>query len=71
MKYGVIHSKVKFLGCLLVEAVSGEAMELNILHCENSFLIPALRHLLCNALIQPHFDYACSGWYSNLTKKIK
>ena len=31
----------------------------------------ALRCLLCNALIRPHFDYACSAWYPNLTKKIK
>ena len=32
---------------------------------------PALRHLLCNALIQPQFDYACSAWHPNLTKKLK
>ena len=24
-----------------------------------------------NALIQPHFDYACSAWYPNLNKKFK
>ena len=33
--------------------------------------MPALRHLLCNALIEPHFDYACFAWYPNLTKKLK
>ena len=33
------------------------------------FLTPKLRCL--NALIQPHFDYACSVWYPNLTKKLK
>ena len=27
--------------------------------------------LLCNALIQPHFDYASSPWYPNLTQKMK
>ena len=27
--------------------------------------------MLCNALIQPHFDYACTAWYPNLTKKQK
>ena len=21
--------------------------------------------------IQPHFDYACSAWYTNLTQKLK
>ena len=30
-----------------------------------------MRRLLCNVLIQPHFDYACSDWYPNLTKKLK
>ena len=61
--------------------MSGEAMALNVvnkinnrlkfLYRENSSLTPALRRLLCNALIQPHFDYACSAWYPNLTKKLK
>ena len=27
--------------------------------------------MLCNALIQPHFDYACTAWYPNLTEKTK
>ena len=27
--------------------------------------------MLCNALIQPHFDYACLAWYLNLTLKTK
>ena len=33
--------------------------------------MPALRRLLCNALMQHHFDYACSTWYPNLTNKLK
>ena len=37
----------------------------------NKFLSPQLRRLLCNALIQPHFDYACSVWYPNFNKKLK
>ena len=41
------------------------------LYWKNRFLSPTLRRLLCNALIQPHFDYACSAWYPNLTKKLK
>ena len=75
------HSKVKYLGCLLEETMSGKAMVLNIvnkinkklkvLYRKNSFVTPTLRHLLCNILIQPHFDYACSSWYPNLTKKLK
>ena len=27
--------------------------------------------LLCNALIQSHFDHASSAWYLNLTEKMK
>ena len=27
--------------------------------------------MLCNALIQPHFDYTCPAWYPNLTEKTK
>ena len=45
--------------------------KLKFLYRKNSFLTPALRRLLCNALIQPHFDHACSAWHTNLTKKLK
>ena len=27
--------------------------------------------MLCNALIQSNFDYACSAWYPNLSKNLK
>ena len=27
--------------------------------------------MLCNSLIQPHFDYACISWYPLLTQKLK
>ena len=75
------HSKVKYLGCMLDETMSREAMALSVinkinnklkfLHRNNRFLTPTLRRLLCNALIQPHFDYACPAWYPNLIKKLK
>ena len=75
------HSKVKYIGCLMGETMSGEAMALNVvykinnklkfLNCKNDFLTPTLRCLLWNALIQPHFDSTCSAWYPNLTKKLK
>ena len=29
-----------------------------------------MRRLLCNALIQPHFDYACSAWHPNRSLKL-
>ena len=34
-------------------------------------MTPSLRRLLCNAFIQPHFDYACTAWYPNLNEKLK
>ena len=71
----------KYLGCMLDETMSGETMALSVinkinsklkfLYRKNRFLTPTLRRLLCNALIQPHFDYAGSAWYPNLTKKLK
>ena len=82
IKYGEIHIKqyhtVTYLGCLLDETLSGESMALKVinkinsrlrfLYRKNRFLSPRLRKLLCNSLIQPHFDYACSAWCPNLTK---
>ena len=44
---------------------------LKFLYREGKFLSPQLRRLLRNALIQSHFDYACSVWYPNLQKKSK
>ena len=74
-----LHSKVTYLGCVLNEIMSGESMALKVinkinsrlkfLHRKNKFLTPALCRLLCNALIQPHFDYASSAWYHNLIQK--
>ena len=84
IKYGDIpikqHSKVKYLRCLLDETLSGETIVLSVinkidskltfLYRKNRFLTPTVGRLL-NALIQPHFDYACSAWYPNLTQKLK
>ena len=85
MKYGDIqikqHSKVKYLVCMLDKTMSGETMVLSVMNKINNklkfiypkirFLTPTLRRLLCNALIQPHLNYACSAWYPNLTEKLK
>ena len=75
------HREVKYLGCILDQCLSGELMatqviskingRLKFLYRKNRFLTPELRRLLCNALIQPHFDYASSAWYSNLNKGFK
>ena len=70
-----------YLECVLDETMSEEPMALNVttkingklklLYRKNKFLSSELRRMLCNALIQPHFDYACPSWYPNLTEKMK
>ena len=85
IKYGNInikqYSKVTYLGCELNKNLSGEAMALKVinkincrlsfLYRKNRYLLPYLKRLLCNAMIQSHFDYASSAWYPNLNKKFK
>ena len=44
---------------------------LRFLYRKNRYLSPYLKRLLCNAIIQPHSNYACSAWYPCLNKKIK
>ena len=70
------YSKVTYLGCILDETLSGESMAIHVinkvnsrlrfLYRQNKFLDIPLRRLLCNAMIQPFFDYACNVWYPNL-----
>ena len=74
-------SEVIYLGCILDGSLPGESMALNavskintslkFLYRKNKFVSSQLRRLLCNALEQPHFDYACSAWYPNLKKNFK
>ena len=75
------YSKVTYLGCILDETLSGESMAIHVINkvnsrlrflCrQNKFLDIPLRRLLCNAMIQLFFDYACNAWYPNLNKKFK
>ena len=75
------YSSLTYLGCILDNTLSGEVMatktikkinaRLKFLHRKNDFLTPDLRRLLCNALIQPHFDYVCSSLFPNLNQKLK
>ena len=41
------------------------------LYRENRYLSYLLKRILCNSLIQPHFDFACFAWYPNLTMSLK
>ena len=66
---------------MLEETMLGEPMALKVINKTNSklkfpyrknrFLSPELRRMLCNAIVQPNFDYACPAWYPNLTEKTK
>ena len=61
--------------------MSGEPMTLKVinkinaklkfLYRKNNFLTLELRRMLCNVLIQPHFDYPCPVSYPNLNEKTK
>ena len=44
---------------------------LNYLFRKKHFLTTSLRRLLCNALIQPQFDYTYTARYPNLCKILK
>ena len=46
-------------------------IKLKFIYRKNKFLTPTLRRILCNAIIQPNFDYNCSTWYPDLNKKLK
>ena len=75
------YSSVSYLGCILDESMSGDMMALQVikkindrlkfLYRKKDLLSLPLRRILCNAIIQPHFDYACSSWYTNLKQKFK
>ena len=73
--------KVKYLGLVIDDDLSGESAITNILKKANSrlkflyryreMLNFSTRKTLCSALIQCHFDYTCSSWYPGINKKLK
>ena len=75
------YSNVCYLGCILNESLSGDSMALKVISKINSklrflyrnknVLSTSLRRLLCNSLIQPHFDYASLSWFPNTTERIR
>ena len=72
---------VEHLGCQLDSKLSGETMvskvlkkinvELKFLHRQSRYLTLEYKRLLCNVLIQPHFDYGCSSWSSLWKESLK
>ena len=75
------YSKVTYLGCILDETLSGESMVIYVLNkidsrlrnlCRQNRLFNApLRRLLCYAIVQHFFDYACNVCYQIVNKKMK
>ena len=75
------HSTVEYLRCYLDSNLNSESLarrvlktintELNFLWRQSNYLNYLLGRLLCNALIQPHFDYGCTSWYPLLSKALK
>ena len=44
---------------------------LTIYYRKNKSLDNYARRLLCNAMIQPFFNYACNAWYPKCNKHLK
>ena len=64
----LVGKNIETMACSFINKINNK---LKFLYRKNRFLTPTLRWLPCNALTQPHFDYACSSSYPNLTKKLK
>lgn len=74
-------SKVKYLGAVLDQDMSGVSMGTNAVKKINSVLKflyrnadvldTKCRKLICSSLIQCRFDYACNMWYCSVVKSIK
>ena len=45
--------------------------KLKFLYRQSRYLTTAYRRLLCNTLIQSHFEYECSPWFPLLKKNLK
>ena len=71
-------SIVKYLGVELDQSLDGENIaskvikkvnsRIKFLYRKSKFLNAHSKKLLVSALLQCHLDYACSSWYSGLTK---
>ena len=73
---------VEYLGCCPDTNLIGESMAMKSFRkintnlqylqlLQNEFLNPKFRRLLCNSLIQPHFDYDCIFLYPLVSQKLR
>ena len=65
------HNIVEYLGCYLDSNLNGKSKARRVLKKISTKLNYSSRRLLCNALIQSHFDYGCTSWYPLLNKAFK
>ena len=73
-----LHNNVEYLGCYLNSNLKGESMACrvlkkintkpNFLWRQSNYLNYLSRRVLCNALIQPPFDYGCT--FANCSKQV-
>ena len=55
---------------LLLKVINKINEKLEFLYRKNRYLTKELSRMLCNALIQSNFDYACQVCYPNLNEKV-
>ena len=53
---------------MVLKKVNGKK---KFLYRQSRYLSYPLKRMLCNTLIQPHYDFACCSWYPNLSMSLK
>ena len=73
------YSVVEYFEYLLDENMSRESKKQHkkinrktkFLYRQNRYLLYHFKRMLCNSLIQRHYDFACCAWYPNLPMSLK
>ena len=53
---------------MVLKKVNGKK---KFLYRQSRYLSYPLKKMLCNMLIQPHYDFACCSWFPNLSISLK
>ena len=53
---------------MVLKKVNGKK---KFLYRQRRYLSYPLKRMLCNILIQPHYDFVCCSWYPNLSMSLK
>ena len=74
-------SKITYLGLTFDNDMSFSSMgnsvikivnaKLKFLYRKSAFFGTNEKKLLCSALVNPHFEYACNAWYRSVNAKVK